>query len=51
MVLDLKLKSVVASKHRLLEQSLCTLVSGASASLESRAKLDPIDVLAGSVYQ
>jgi len=46
MVLDLKLKSVVASKHCLLEQALCTLVSGTSASLESRAKLDPIDVLA-----
>lgn len=45
MILDLKLKSVVASKHCLLEQALCTLVSGTFASLDSRAKLDPIDVL------
>ncbi|KAK2459938.1 hypothetical protein APHAL10511_008023 [Amanita phalloides] len=46
MVLDLKLKSVVASKPCLLEQALCTLISGSAASLDSRAKLDPIDVLA-----
>ncbi|KAF8632804.1 hypothetical protein AX15_001669 [Amanita polypyramis BW_CC] len=45
MVLDLKLKSVVSSKPSLLEQALCTLVSGSSASLDSRLKLDPIDVL------
>ena len=43
-VLNLKLKSVVASKPCLLEQALCTLVSGGSGPIESRAKLDPVDV-------
>ncbi|KIL58978.1 hypothetical protein M378DRAFT_85691 [Amanita muscaria Koide BX008] len=50
-VLNLKLKSVVASKPCLLEQALCTLVSGGSGPIESRGKLDPVDVLAGYIKE
>ncbi|PFH50408.1 hypothetical protein AMATHDRAFT_40867 [Amanita thiersii Skay4041] len=46
MVLSLKLKSVAVSKPSLLEQALCTRVSGIATPVNARSKLDPIDILA-----
>ncbi|KAF8626720.1 hypothetical protein AX17_006486 [Amanita inopinata Kibby_2008] len=51
LVLDLKLKSTVAFKPCLLEQVLCTPVSPSSATVDTRSKVDPIDVLAAYIKE
>jgi nuclear pore complex protein Nup188 len=47
LVLNYKHRSPVSNKLSLLEQALCARVTGGATSLDTRSKVDPIDVVAG----